>query len=304
MWWLNIVRRTPTFATSVSITIRLSQTLATKMIMPLLTLTNWTMKGLIQLSWGDIWKYTLEKKHTNATNAIMHLFTWAIWGPIWKVILVKKRTNATNATMPLFGQLHWGYIWKLTLEKKCTNATNATMHLCRRAIWGPIWKLILVKNRTNATNATMPLFGQLHWGDIWKLTLEKSRTSDYAICWGRPIKRALEHWKLILEKHHTNATNATIRLLKQAVWGHILNLTILHLTLSPKEPSGVTGSFYRCNSIYRRATWLFIKHVVWLIALNAWVACAFDHDFPDRFTCVLICLIFGTDWLRKVSTFF
>ena len=90
-----------------------------------------------------------------------------------------------------------------------------------------------------------------------------------------------------------------MRSLEQAVWEHILKLT--HF-----EPKGAFPKVSLGPSIdaivftaeqFGEAPYLLN---MLLVTLNAWVAFAFDHDFPDRFTYVLICLIFGTDWLREV----
>ena len=63
-----------------------------------------------------------------------------IWGHIWKRTVEKSRTNATNVTMPLLGQAIWGNIWKYTVEKSKTNATNATLPALSKVIWGDIWR--------------------------------------------------------------------------------------------------------------------------------------------------------------------
>ena len=55
------------------------------------------MPPLRQAIWWNIWKHTVEKSRTNATNVTLHLLTQAIWGHIWKHTLEKSETNATNA---------------------------------------------------------------------------------------------------------------------------------------------------------------------------------------------------------------
>ena len=144
----------------------------------------------MQAIWENIWKFTLEKNHTNATIATMHLFGQLPWKTTRKLTLVKNHTNATNATIHLFRLAIWGHIWKLTLEKNHTNGTNATIHLVRQAIWGHIWKFTLGKSQTNATNATMHLFGQAILEDIWKYIFENLEKSyrynqwNFASFWG------------------------------------------------------------------------------------------------------------------------
>ena len=101
----------------------------------------------------------------------MYLLIWAIWGLIWKRTVEKSQTNATNVNMHPVMQALWGHIWKHTVEKSQTNATNVTMPLLRQAIWGNIWKRTVEKSQTNATNVTLPLLVQAIWGHIWKRTV-------------------------------------------------------------------------------------------------------------------------------------
>ena len=90
-----------------------------------------------------------------------------IWGHIWKRTVEKRPTNATNVIMPLLRQAIWGDIWKHTVEKSQTNAPNVTLHPLRQSIWGHIWKHTVEKSQTNATNVTLPLLRQSIWGHIW-----------------------------------------------------------------------------------------------------------------------------------------
>ena len=48
------------------------------------------MHHLRQAIWGDIWKHTVEKNQTSATNATMHPLKQAIWGDIWKPTVEKN----------------------------------------------------------------------------------------------------------------------------------------------------------------------------------------------------------------------
>ena len=103
------------------------------------------MPVLRQAIWENIWKRTVEKSPTNATNAILH-------PPMCKV---------------------WRLIWKHTVEKSQTNATNVTLHPLRQAIWGDIWKHTVEKSQTSATNVTLPALSKVLWGDIWRGTVKK-----------------------------------------------------------------------------------------------------------------------------------
>ena len=69
-----------------------------------------------QTIWGHIWKRTLEKSQTNATNATLPLLRQAIWGDSWKRTVEKSQTNATNVTMPLLGQAIRGHILRCTVH--------------------------------------------------------------------------------------------------------------------------------------------------------------------------------------------
>ena len=98
----------------------------------------------------------------------------AIWGYIWKCTVEKSQTNATNVTMHRLIQALWGDIWKHTVEKSQINATNVTMHPLMQAIWGYIRKCTVEKSQTNATNATMPLLGQAIRGHNLRCTVHCS----------------------------------------------------------------------------------------------------------------------------------
>ena len=114
---------------------------------------------------------------------ICHLFWFAIlmvsvWHrqytrDIWKCTVEKSRTNATNVTLHPLGQAIWGHIWKYTVGKSRTNATNVILHPHRQAIWGDILKHTVEKSQTTAINVTMHLLVQMFWGHIWKHTVEK-----------------------------------------------------------------------------------------------------------------------------------
>ena len=115
----------------------------------------------------------------------MHPQAQAIWGDIWKRTVEKSQSNATNVTLPLFRLAIWGHIWKRTVGKSQTNATNVIMPLLRQAIWGDIWKHTVGKSETNAASVTLPALPQVLWGDIWRGTVqcrkEKREKSTFVI---------------------------------------------------------------------------------------------------------------------------
>ena len=55
------------------------------------------MHPLRQAPWKFIWKHTVEKSQTNATNVTMHLLRQAIWGDLLKYTVENLPKNATNA---------------------------------------------------------------------------------------------------------------------------------------------------------------------------------------------------------------
>ena len=128
------------------------------------------MHLLRQAIWGNIWKDTVEKRQTNATNATMHPLGQAIWGHIWRHTVEKSQTNAINVTLLALRQAIWGIIWKFTVEKSQTNATSVIMHPLIWALWGHIWRHTVEKSQTNATNVILHPLIQVLWGHIWKHT--------------------------------------------------------------------------------------------------------------------------------------
>ena len=110
-----------------------------------------------QAVWGNIWKRTVEKSQTNATNVTMHPLRQAIWEHILKHTMVQSRTNATSVTMHPLMQAIWEHIWKHTVEKNQTNVTSVTLHLFMQALWGLTWKY------TVATPHMLSHFRRLAW---------------------------------------------------------------------------------------------------------------------------------------------
>ena len=74
--------------------------------------------ALGQTVWGHIWKHTVEKSQTNATNVTLHPLRQAIWRNTWTCTVGKSQTNVTNVTLHPFRQAIWGNTWKCTVEKK------------------------------------------------------------------------------------------------------------------------------------------------------------------------------------------
>ena len=144
-----------------------------------------------QTVWEDIWKPTLEKSRSNATNATSDLFTQTIWEHIWnsqwrKVVQMQLcicsdsqfEKTFENSILRKIVQMQPTWLasvhsddlrkhLKTHTGKSHWNATNATMHLFWQAMWEDIWKLTLEKNRSYATNATSHMFTQTIWENIW-----------------------------------------------------------------------------------------------------------------------------------------
>ena len=83
--------------------------------------------SLMQAIWGNIWKFTVEKRQTNATNVTMHPPVQTLWGHIWKHTAAKSQINATSVAMHPFGQANWWHTWKGmfkidgVIDLNCTN---------------------------------------------------------------------------------------------------------------------------------------------------------------------------------------
>ena len=91
------------------------------------------------------WRYPVAKIVTNAmrwflfSEVFLEVFLGqAIWGHIWKRTVDKSQTSATNVTMHLLVQAIWEDIWRLTVEKSKTNATSVILGPHWRAIWWDI----------------------------------------------------------------------------------------------------------------------------------------------------------------------
>ena len=94
------------------------------------------------------------------------------WGHIWKRTVEKSQTNATNVTLPHLGQTFWRRIWKRTVERRQINVTNVTMYLLRKAVWGNIWKRTVEKSQTKVTHRNCKILWIHHvnlrkWLNYW-----------------------------------------------------------------------------------------------------------------------------------------
>ena len=104
--------------------------------------------------WGKQFEDTFEDTQWRKVKQ-MHHSTRAIWRDIWKRTVEKSQTNATNVTMLPLRQAIWRHIWRHTAEKSQTDVTSVTIHLSMKALWRYIWKCIVEKSQTNATSVTM-----------------------------------------------------------------------------------------------------------------------------------------------------
>ena len=50
------------------------------------------------------------KNTDDVMNVTMHLPMQDIWGHIWKRTVEKSQTNATNVALPFLKELHWNHI--------------------------------------------------------------------------------------------------------------------------------------------------------------------------------------------------
>ena len=78
----------------------------------ILTIVTLAWRMQMWKSWRKILTMSCrdKKSHINATSATLHLLIQAVWGDIWKRTVEKSRTTATNVTLPLIGHTCWGYI--------------------------------------------------------------------------------------------------------------------------------------------------------------------------------------------------
>ena len=153
-----------------------------------------------QAVWGDIWKHTVEKGQTNATNVAMHLLRQAIWGFIWKHTVEKSQTNAISVWHL---RTHSGE--KLNKCSQCDFASSEAANL-RRHLETHSGKTTDKCNHCNADE-------NAQW--------EKGKTMQpmrLCLLWSKYIE---DTFKEIVEKNQTNTTNITLHLLRQVISGDI-----------------------------------------------------------------------------------
>ena len=89
----------------------------------------------MQAIWGDIWKYTVEKSQTNATNVTLHHLKQAIWGHIWKHTVAKSQTSVANVITHPLVQAIWEHIWKYTVGKTQNQYDYAIGEIAKARNW-------------------------------------------------------------------------------------------------------------------------------------------------------------------------
>ena len=171
-----------------------------------------------QTVWEDIWKPTLEKSRSNATNATSDLFTQTIWEHIWnsqwrKVVQMQLcicsdsqfEKTFENSILRKIVQMQPTWLASVhsdDLRKHLKTHTGIKSLKCNQCDYAPVlagnWKrkLTLEKNCSNSTNATSHLFTQTIWENIWKLTLEKvieMQPMRLCICFGRQCEKTFEN---------------------------------------------------------------------------------------------------------------
>ena len=116
------------------------------------------------------------------------------------------------------------------------------MDLLMQVHWRDIWKHAVEKSKINATNVNMPFLRYIIWGDVWNI-------------WGKPFEDSFENTQR--RKVKTNAANATMHSLGQAIWGHIGKRTmeksqknITSVTLHPLQQ--VVGGLFE-NTPWRKS---------------------------------------------------
>ena len=83
--------------------------------------TQW--RNMKQMQPGG-WKCLLQ---LNATSVIMNLLRNAIWRLLWKYTVEKSQTNATNVAMPPLNQINRKNVGKCTVDK---NKQEQSVWLC------------------------------------------------------------------------------------------------------------------------------------------------------------------------------
>ena len=130
--------------------------------------------------WDSIWKHTVVKNQTIATNGITSLEAGDLRIHLRHVV-ENKQIIATSVTMLVHNMAILESIWNTT-EKSQTNATSVILHLFRQAIWERIWKLTVERGQTNATNVTTHPQRQAMWGYICNTQRRKAPPAWWSWC--------------------------------------------------------------------------------------------------------------------------
>ena len=179
------------------------------------------MHPLMNPNWRHIWKHTVEKSQTYATNATMHCLRQTLWGHILKDTVEKNQTNAASVTLPALIQVLWGDIWKCTAEK---SKKMQSMWLCILTCMSfkdtfeiTQWKKSNKCNQcdfASSYKSAMRIHLKTHNG-------EKSYNCNQCNYASSQAGHLRTHLKNTIWKIQTNATNVIMPLLRQAIWGHI-----------------------------------------------------------------------------------
>ena len=202
-----------------------------------------------QTVWEDIWKPTLEKSRSNATNATSDLFTQTIWEHIWnsqwrKVVQMQLcicsdsqfEKTFENSILRKIVQIQPTWLtslhsddlrkhWKTHTGKSNWNATNATICICfgrqcEKTFENSLWRKIVYMQPTRLRICSLRRFEktfETHTG----IKSLKCNQCDYA-----PVLAGNWKRKLTLEKNRSNSTNATSHLFTQTIWENIWKLTL------------------------------------------------------------------------------
>ena len=166
----------------------------------------------MQAIWGVIWKSTVGKSQTNATNAITHLFRQEIWGNIWKHTMGKSQTNATNATMQ-YASAHVNSLRRhlaihYTVEEGKTNVYEE--------LWNKNSKTLSIKTSFASFYASaLRTHLKTHSGE----KSNKCNLCDYASSEVGKLKRHLK-------RHSEEKSKKCNHPHRQAIWGHIWKHTV------------------------------------------------------------------------------
>ena len=150
---------------------------------------------------------SLKQPFAKSTAHNVNHTNWKFW--------ISRKGKYTKKIKDQHGQ------WKKSSKcNQCDYVSSRTSHLRQHL------KIHTRKSQTNATNGAMHSLRKAVWGDIWKRTVEKiKQMQPMRLCffWGRQFEDTFEnaHWRKKI-----NATNATMHLIRQAVWGDIWKIIV------------------------------------------------------------------------------